>query len=56
MDNMVTPKPKGWSTTKLRTSTIKRLAILRGAGTDEMVSVDAQINILIDEFYQKQRV
>jgi hypothetical protein len=54
--NIPTPKPKGWATAKLRAATRKRLDILRGAGGDDALSIDAQINILIDEHYQKQRV
>jgi hypothetical protein len=59
MDNMQDsnmPKPKGWTTAKLRAATRKRLDILRGAGGDEALSVDAQINLLIDEYYRQQRV
>lgn len=50
------PKPKGWATAKLRAATLKRLDILRGAGSEDVLSVDAQINLLIDHYYQKQRV
>jgi len=59
MDNMQgsnISKPKGWSTTSLRAATLKRLDLLRGAGGEGAVSVDAQINLLIDHYYQKQRL
>ncbi len=55
---------KGWSTTKLRASTLKRLDRLRsvfakedGDAEDETkISVDATINLLIDDYYNKIRV
>lgn len=57
------PAPKGWSTTKLRAATLKRLDRLRSVfakeDTDEeeqKLSVDATINLLIDEYYQKSLV
>ena len=51
------PAPRGWGNMKLRAATRKRLDILRGAGVaGEEISLDAQINLLIDEHYQKQRL
>lgn len=56
--NMPTPKPKGWATAKLRASTLKRLQRLRETFADDETkpSVDAAINLLIDEYYQKSLV
>jgi hypothetical protein len=55
---MPTPKPKGWATAKLRASTLKRLQRLRETFADDETkpSVDAAINLLIDEYYQKSLV
>lgn len=51
------PAPKGWSTVKLKAATIKRLDMLReGPPGDPPLSLDSQINLLIDEHYQKCRV
>ncbi len=51
------PAPKGWSTAKLRAATIKRLDMLRAVPPgDPPLSLDAMINLLIDEHYQKCQV
>lgn len=55
---VVMPAPKGWSTAKLRASTLKRLGRLQDAFTEDesRPSVDAAINLLIDDYYQKSIV
>ncbi|WOX55061.1 hypothetical protein R6Y95_06185 [Methanoculleus palmolei] len=54
---MVTPKPKGWSTAKLKASTLKRLQRIResfSGGDDPIISVDATVNLLIDRYYDSR--
>lgn len=49
------PAPKGWSTAKLRASTLKRLERLQEAFADDDTkpSVDGVINLLVDEHYSQ---
>jgi len=48
-------KPKGWSTAKLRASTLKRLERLQNAFAEEETkpSIDGVINLLVDEHYSQ---
>ncbi len=57
------PAPKGWSTTKLRAVTLKRLDRLRSVFAKEdqtddeeeqKLSVDATINLLVDRYYDSR--
>jgi hypothetical protein len=52
------PAPKGWSTAKLRASTLKRLGRLQEvyAEDESKPSIDGVINLLIDDYYQKSIV